>query len=80
VTDENYEAITQGMTVDEVERILGAGEQQTSGGVGISGAGVMGGSNDASSDRQVYLWKGEGKQIIVTFKDGKVVSKNKTGF
>ena len=80
VSDENYEAVTQGMTLDEVERILGAGEQQTSGGVDVSGAGVMSGSNDSSSSRQVYLWKAEGKQIIITFKDGKVASKNKTGF
>ena len=77
--DETFDKISTGMTVDQVEGILGAGEREDVGGVSISGAGVAGGSPSQSTTK-TFSWKSGGKQIVVEFKDEKVVSKRKIGF
>lgn len=71
VTRENYDRIQPGMSLKEVQRILGPGEK-------VTGAGVKVGDLDISGD--VYAWRQDnGEQvgeIVVTFKDGKVVAKS----
>lgn len=80
LTMENYDQIKEGMTLSEVESLLGEGERQDSGGTNISSGGVLGSSSSINSSVQTYLWKEEDRQIIIDFKDGKLVTKRKTGF
>jgi hypothetical protein len=69
------------MSLQEVQSILGEGEQDTTGGFSIGAGGAMGSSSSAGSARQTYTWKDNGnKQIVIEFKDMKVVSKRKIGF
>ena len=65
VSKSNYDKITNGMTMEEVEKIMGKGEK-ASAGVSVGGLSVTG---------DVYIWKDADKEITVVFKDGKVVGK-----
>jgi hypothetical protein len=73
VTPESYDQIHAGMTLEEVERILGPGEDQSVSGVGISSAGMAGRSREDRT--RTYLWKDGPRQIIVEIEQGKVVNK-----
>ncbi len=80
INDANFNAITTGMTLSEVEKILGGkGEKQEISGVSISAAGV-GGSSRGSGDQYTYVWKDNNKEISVTTQGGKVINKGKAGF
>jgi hypothetical protein len=69
VSKSNYDKIETGMTMEEVEGILGSGEK-ASAGVSVGGLEVTG---------AVYEWTDGDKTITVVFKDDKVVSKTQTG-
>ena len=71
VTTESYDKIQSGMTVDQVEEILGKGEVETGGGIAIGDQGASG---------KVMKWGTEEKSITVTFANDKVVMKAKKGF
>jgi hypothetical protein len=62
VSKGNYEKIKEGMTVSEVEDILGKGKKE-GGEVKILGVTVSG---------EAYVWEDGDKKITVVFKDGKV--------
>jgi hypothetical protein len=79
VTDENFAKIHNDMTRQQVERILGDGTEETSGGYGVSAGGVLTGSNDDGRNK-TYSWSSGNKQILIDFKDGKVVNARKVGF
>ncbi len=79
VNQESFDQIQIGMSQQKVEDIMGSGEEQTSGGHGISAGGVLSGNKQASNEK-TFLWKEGSMQIIVDFKDGAVVSKRKLGF
>lgn len=68
VSKSNYDKITDGMTMTEVENLLGKGEKATAG-VSVGGISITG---------DVYAWKDGDKAITVVFKDGKVVGKSST--
>jgi outer membrane protein assembly factor BamE (lipoprotein component of BamABCDE complex) len=70
VSQSNYDKIQQGMTVAEVEGILGKGEVAASAGLAI-------GKVDLST--KTIVWKDGQKQITVIFGGDKVVSKTQTG-
>jgi hypothetical protein len=70
VSMENYDKVAKGMTLAEVEGLLGKGEKQASAGLSI-------GSFGASVE--TIVWKADDKQITVQFVDGKVVMKMQTG-
>jgi hypothetical protein len=75
ITEENFAKITKGMTMTQVESILGSGNDETAAaGYNISGGGVM--SSQASPEK-VYTWKSKDLLITVTLKDGKVVQTDK---
>ncbi|HMN39411.1 MAG TPA: hypothetical protein PKE29_01100 [Phycisphaerales bacterium] len=75
VTDANFAKITKGMTISQVQSILGSGKDETSSaGYTISGGGVLG---SQAAPEKVYTWKSKDLQIIVTMKDGKVVQMEK---
>src|SRR3989442_51973 len=74
VTDANYNKITNGMMLSQVEGLLGGkGADETAlAGYNISGAGVMG---STASPENIYTWKNKESKYIITVKDGKVVAK-----
>ena len=86
LTKANYDKIKNGMTLDEVEKILGRGDQQATGdgsniaaGVGVDLGGASGGGRPGSSDK-VFLWESGGRKITITFTpDNKVKSKTSSG-
>lgn len=80
INDENYAKIQPGMSLSEVQKILGSGEQDTTGGVSIGSGGTVGSSNAANSSRTTFFFKDGDRQIIVEFKDLKVTSARKLGF
>ena len=70
VTQDNYDQVKTGMTLAEVQAILGSGTLQTGG----SGAlGNIGGS------AKVYKRESDGKAITITFANDKVKLKTQTG-
>lgn len=76
ITIENYNQITNGMSIAQVEKILGAGKDDTSHqGTSIGAAGI---ASVSKSKDQVYVWQDRsGGKIVVIFQDGKVVQKSK---
>lgn len=80
VTAENFEKISDGMTIAQVQKILGAGDEEPapSGGTSIGGSGMLEGA--AATPARTFIWKEENRQIIVVFQDGKVVNKYSKGF
>src|SRR5947207_1388336 len=81
VSEENFDRITDGMSYSAVSDILGSGEEQVAeGGFGISGGGVLGGSQPKVSNMKTYLWREKGHEITVTFVDDKVIQKANAGF
>jgi len=80
LTAENYDRITTGMTRSEVEGILGPGTVYRDAGYQISGGGVLSGGTADRGDTTAYRWESPGKEVIITFKDDKVVEKTRSGF
>ena len=78
VTSENFDQLEKGMTLTQVEQILGPGhlEEATGTSIGITG---MEQSKDTIKNR-TYSWEEDHKIITVTIKDGKVASMTKRGF
>jgi hypothetical protein len=67
VTKENLDQVTDGMTMEQVEKVLGGAGEKASAGASVGGLTVTG---------DVYTWKNGDKEINVVFKDGKVVGKS----
>lgn len=75
VSQANFDKVTNGMSLTQVENLLGSGTDDTpAAGYGVSSGGVMGAK---AAEEKVYVWKGKGFRIIVKLKDGKVVEKSK---
>ena len=70
VTAANYDKINTGMTVSEVEEILGKGTEK---------AGVAGAVGKVAGSGKILTWGDENKSITVTFANGKVAAKAKEG-
>lgn len=81
LTLENYEQITTGMTLTQVEEILGEGvEQKSEGGFDISAGGILSsGGGTSTSPVKMYTWGQGGLLITVYFRDGAVVTKSQNG-
>jgi hypothetical protein len=81
VTEENFAKIHNDMSLQQVERILGTGTEETSGGYGVSSGGIMTGNTGENDSVKTYSWgESHSKQIIVDIKGGKVVNVRKSGF
>lgn len=78
VTSENYDKVTNGMSLSQVQKILGRGKDDTShAGTSISAPGI---SQTSRSNDVIYVWEDEsGGKIVIVFQDDKVVQKSKTG-
>ena len=79
VSQDNFDKITLGMGLDQVQGFMGEGEQEDVSGVTISGSGILGGS-PAVSKTKTFSWKSGNKQIVIETREEKVISKRKIGF
>jgi hypothetical protein len=70
VSKDNYDKIANGMTLAEVQKVLGTGVEETGGSAGIGGVSISG---------KVYAWKDGDKIIRVTLVNDKVISKAHVG-
>lgn len=74
VTLTNYDKIGNGMSLSQVQNILGSGEDATASGTSISYGGV---ADSKTSNEKTMVFKGGSLTVTVIFKDGKVVQKSK---
>ena len=72
INKDNYERISNGMSVSQVESILGKGDSQASSSLDL---GELGGNISA----EVMTWKSGAKVISITFSNGKVMAKAQNG-
>jgi hypothetical protein len=79
LSPENFARIKNGMTLAEVQTILGSSgaEDSAPSGMTITGGGVAGSSRE--SKEKIYVWKEDGVTITVVLVDGKVVEARQTG-
>ena len=81
----NYDKIESGMTIEEVESILGKGEEQASSSINIPSKSISipGGGNISTSgmstSANAMVWKDGTKVISIMFSDGKVMGKSQLG-
>jgi hypothetical protein len=85
VTKANFDQIKEGMTLADVEKILGKGEKESGDGSGVAAqAGVaVGGVESMASrpnpDNSTYVWESGDKKITVYFFQDKVRNKTQAG-
>lgn len=70
ITKDNYSQIKTGMTIDEVEAILGSGTEQASSDASFGGISI---------DVKNMIWQNEDQIISITFSHGKVKAKTQMG-
>ncbi len=71
VSQENYDKVKTGMTLEEVKDVLGEPTESSSIGMEAMGKKLGGG---------VHTWKDGSKVIMITFGGDKVTMKSKNGF
>ncbi len=71
ITQENYDKLAKGMTIAEVESILGEGIDYSIQGMDIGGAGISG---SGSSGRKTLSYEGDEFNIIIDYDQGKAIS------
>ncbi len=89
VTKSNFEKVTVGMSLPEVEAILGKGDEQASSAAGgpVSVPGMNAGGMSIPGQTitvptmsvKIVVWKDGSKVISVSLLNDKVVSKNQSG-
>jgi hypothetical protein len=81
VNKANFDKVKEGMSLEEVEKILGKGSKETGDGSNVAGQfGVAIPSVPTSGGGDVYTWESTSNTIRLTFRDGKLVHKQATGF
>ena len=81
VNKANYEKVKEGMTLEEVEKILGKGSKETGDGSNVAGQfGVAIPAAPTAGGGDVYTWESGDNTIRLTFRSGKLVHKQATGF
>jgi hypothetical protein len=81
VTKANYEKVKEGMSLEEVEKILGKGSKETGDGSNVAGQfGIALPSAPVSGGGDVYTWEGSNSTIRLTFRDGKLAHRQAMGF
>jgi hypothetical protein len=81
ITKANFDSIQVGMTLEEVQGILGTGKKQEGDGAGVAAQfGVdVGVTAPRAKGPDEYVWESGEKKISVFFANGKVVNKNGKG-
>lgn len=81
VNKTNYDKVKVGMTLAEVEKILGKGSKETGDGSNVAGQfGVAIEAAPTVGGGDVYTWESGDNTIRLTFRSGKLVHKHATGF
>jgi hypothetical protein len=81
VNKANFDKVKEGMTLEEVQKILGKGEKETGDGSNVAAQfGVAIPSAPMSGGGDVYVWESNTSTIRLTFRGGKLVHKQATGF
>lgn len=81
VTKANFDKVKEGMTLAEVEKILGKGAKETGDGSNVAGQfGVAVMPAAASGGGDVYVWESGDKKITLHLRQDKVVTKQSAGF
>ncbi|MGL4550570.1 MAG: hypothetical protein ACRC33_05240 [Gemmataceae bacterium] len=81
VTKPNFEAVKDGMSLEEVTKLLGKGEKETGDGSNVAGQfGVAVTTTPVVGGGDVYVWESDKATVRITFRGGKVVHKSSTGF
>lgn len=79
VTKDNFEKIKEGMSLSEVQAILGEGKLQADG-TGIPAAhGIHVGGGGGARNSEIYLWESDERSITLTFVSGKLKHKASKG-
>ncbi len=74
VTKANYDKITDGLALEDVEKILGKGSKETGDGSNVAGQfGVAITAPPTVGGGDVYVWETNTATVRITFKQGKVV-------
>ena len=77
VTKANYDKIANGMTLAEVEKILGKGTKEEGDGSGTAAQfGIAVPTAGTAGRGEIYKWESNTNTITVGFRDGKVVTKS----
>jgi hypothetical protein len=84
VTKASFDKITNGMTLKEVEAVLGKGEKEEGDGSGVAaqfGVDVGPGVNVQVGNKGIdrYVWESGDKTITVYLREGKVTAKDQKG-
>jgi hypothetical protein len=82
VSKENYDKIQNGMSLADVEKLLGKGTDDSGDGANVAGQfGVdVVGTSGGGTGVKTYVWESGNKKITVYFKQDKVVNKNAAGW
>lgn len=83
LTKANFDQITNGMTLAEVEKLIGKGTKMESGDAsnmagqfGVDLGGIGAGAPVAAKNFDIYTWEKGDKRARVSFVDGKVIEKH----
>ncbi|MFO0928582.1 MAG: hypothetical protein U0736_16430 [Gemmataceae bacterium] len=80
VTKPNFERIKDGMTLEEVTKLLGKGNKETGDGSNVAGQfGVAVMPPTAGNQPDTYTWESQSATITVYFRDNKVIGKRSSG-
>lgn len=80
IDEEIYDRVQIGMSLEQVQSLLGPGEREVWGGYAIGPAGTLSGRSEDDARRQTWSWRDGDRMIIVDVFDGRVVAKRKSGF
>jgi hypothetical protein len=80
ISEESFERIQVGMTITQVQDIMGTeGRREEQRGFSIGASGISGSTSTANRD-ETFTWESGRQRIIVHTRNGVVLSKAKEGF
>lgn len=80
VTKDNFDKVKEGMSLEDVEKLLGKGNKETGDGSNVAGQfGVAMPSVPVMGGGDVYTWESGDKTIRITFRQNKVIHKTASG-
>ena len=79
VTKANYDKITDGMSLEEVEKILGKGTKETGDGTNVAAQFGVHVESAPKGKGDTYTWESGTKSITITFVNDKVTHKTSSG-
>jgi hypothetical protein len=81
LTKANVEKVKEGMTLDEVEKIIGKGNKETGDGSNVAAQfGVALPATPTGNAPEIYTWESGNKTVTLYVREGKVLKKVESGF